>query len=72
MAGYNPHRPDMPQPAMDTDAFKDRIHFVVELARHLHAAGTSVNRLEGALERVSQRLGLEVSIWSNPTWSTRR
>ncbi|MCC6756880.1 MAG: threonine/serine exporter family protein [Arenimonas sp.] len=52
---------------MDSNAFKDRIHFVVELSRHLHAAGTSVNRLEGALERVSQRLGLEVSIWSNPT-----
>jgi uncharacterized membrane protein YjjP (DUF1212 family) len=57
----------MPQHAMDTDAFKDRINFVIELARHLHTAGTSVNRLEGALERVSQRLGLEVSIWSNPT-----
>ena len=39
----------MPPHTMDTDAFKDRIHFVVELAGHLHAAGASVNRLEGAL-----------------------
>lgn len=47
--------------------FKNRIGFVMELARHLHESGTTVNRLEGALERVSRKLGLEVSVWSSPT-----
>lgn len=49
------------------DRFAERVDFVLELARHLHTAGTSVNRLEGAVERVSGNLGLQVSIWSNPT-----
>ncbi len=39
----------------------------MELARHLHESGTTVNRLEGAVERVSRKLGLEVGIWSSPT-----
>lgn len=49
------------------DRFRERVDFVLELARHLHTSGTSVNRLEGAVERVSNKLGLQVSIWSNPT-----
>jgi len=40
---------------------------MLELAKHLHTSGTSVNRLEGALDRVARKLDLEVSIWSNPT-----
>ena len=49
------------------DRFRERVDFVLELARHLHTSGTSVNRLEGAVESVSNKLGLQVSIWSNPT-----
>ena len=55
------------QQTMDSGQFKDRVDFVLALATHLHASGTTVNRLEGAVERVSSKLGLEVSIWSNPT-----
>ncbi len=53
--------------ALSPDQFKSRIGFVMELARHLHESGTTVNRLEGAVERVSRKLGLEVWVWSSPT-----
>ena len=53
--------------ALSPEQFKSRIGFVLELARHLHESGTTVNRLEGALERVSRKLGLEVGVWSSPT-----
>jgi uncharacterized membrane protein YjjP (DUF1212 family) len=53
--------------SLSPEQFKSRIGFVMELARHLHESGTTVNRLEGAVERVSRKLGLEVGIWSNPT-----
>jgi uncharacterized membrane protein YjjP (DUF1212 family) len=52
---------------MSPELFKNRIEFVLELATHLHASGTSVNRLEGAIGRVAKMLELEISIWSNPT-----
>lgn len=52
---------------MDSGTFKTRINFVQALARHLHAAGTSVNRLESAVEQAARKLDLEVDIWSNPT-----
>jgi uncharacterized membrane protein YjjP (DUF1212 family) len=44
-----------------------RTEFVVELARRLHAYGTSAERLEGAIVLVSRRLGLHCEVWSNPT-----
>ncbi|HET8818610.1 MAG TPA: threonine/serine exporter family protein, partial [Xanthomonadaceae bacterium] len=44
-----------------------RIAFVVELAEHLHAYGTTTQRLELAIVAVSQRLGLECEPWTNPT-----
>jgi uncharacterized membrane protein YjjP (DUF1212 family) len=53
--------------ALSPEQFKSRIGFVLELARHLHESGTTVNRLEGAVERVSRKLGLEVGVWSSPT-----
>lgn len=52
---------------MDSGEFRDRVDFVLALARHLHTSGTTVNRLEGAVERVARKLALEASIWSNPT-----
>ena len=55
------------KPSLSAEVFKDRINFVLELAKHLHTSGTSVNRLEDALDRVANMLDLEVSIWSNPT-----
>jgi uncharacterized membrane protein YjjP (DUF1212 family) len=44
-----------------------RTEFVVDLARRLHAYGTSSQRLEGALVQVAERLGLRCEVWSNPT-----
>lgn len=45
----------------------DRADFVIELARRLHAYGTTSQRLEGAVSGVAQRIGLPCEIWSNPT-----
>ena len=48
-------------------SYAERIAFVVELGEHLHAYGTTAQRLEGAIESVAQRLGLECEPWVNPT-----
>lgn len=47
--------------------YAERIAFVLEVAEHLHAYGTTAQRLEGAVVAVAQRLGLECEAWSNPT-----
>lgn len=47
--------------------FTNSINFLLELAKHLHTSGTSVNRLEDALTRIADKLHLQVNIWSNPT-----
>lgn len=47
--------------------FAGRIEFTVELARHLHAYGTTAQRLEGAISAVARRLGMDCDAWSNPT-----
>lgn len=44
-----------------------RVAFVVELAGHLHAYGTTAQRLEGALNAVATALRLECEPMSNPT-----
>ena len=44
---------------MEPAAYATRIAFVVELAEHLHAYGTTAQRLEGALVGVATELGLE-------------
>lgn len=44
-----------------------RSEFVLELARRLHAYGTTAQRLEAALVKLSQSLGLRCEVWSNPT-----
>jgi len=49
------------------ESYAARIAFMVELAQHLHAYGTTSPRLEGALVTVAQRLGVECEPWSNPT-----
>ncbi len=51
-----------------TDAsFADRIDFLIQLARRLHAYGTTAQRLEGAVCAVAKRLQLTCDPWSNPT-----
>lgn len=47
--------------------YAERIAFVVDLAEHLHAFGTTTQRLEAAIIAVSQRVGLECEPWINPT-----
>jgi len=53
--------------ALADSSYAERIAFVVELARHLHAYGTTAQRLEGAIESVSRRIGLHCEPWVNPT-----
>jgi len=50
-----------------TTDYAARLAFVVELAEHLHRYGTTAQRLEGSLDAVATRLGLECEPWSNPT-----
>src|SRR5690606_24540010 len=49
------------------EAYAARIAFMVELAEHLHAYGTTGPRLEASLEMVAQKLELECEPWTNPT-----
>ena len=56
-----------PRDPTATASYTERIAFVVELAEHLHAYGTTAQRLEGALESVAKRIGLECEPWVNPT-----
>jgi uncharacterized membrane protein YjjP (DUF1212 family) len=52
---------------LSTTDYAARLGFVVELAEHLHRYGTTAQRLEGAIDAVATRLGLECEPWSNPT-----
>ena len=49
------------------ESYAARIAFMVELAEHLHAYGTTGPRLEASLQMVAQKLGLECEPWTNPT-----
>lgn len=55
-----------PQTPMSA-TYAQRIAFVCEIAARLHTYGTTAQRLEGAVEALSRRLGLECEPWSNPT-----
>jgi uncharacterized membrane protein YjjP (DUF1212 family) len=57
----------VPGPVFAHAGYAERIAFVVDLAEHLHAYGTTTQRLEAAIIAVSQRLGLECEPWTNPT-----
>ncbi|NID15524.1 threonine/serine ThrE exporter family protein [Luteibacter yeojuensis] len=50
-----------------TTAINTRIAFLTELARRLHQYGTTAPRLEVAIGRSAQRLGLSAEVWSSPT-----
>lgn len=58
---------DILPPTHSDAGYLERIAFVVDLAARLHAYGTTVQRLEGAIESVARRLGLECEPWVNPT-----
>ncbi|HET8899970.1 MAG TPA: threonine/serine exporter family protein [Rhodanobacteraceae bacterium] len=53
--------------AEPTSSLKNRVAFVVELARRLHQYGTAAPRLEDAVAMVALRLGLRCEVWSSPT-----
>ncbi len=53
--------------ALTETTYTERIAFVVDLARHLHAYGTTSQRMEAAIESVAKKLALECEPWSNPT-----
>lgn len=44
-----------------------RFRFVSELAKRLHQYGMTTMRVEGAVESLSRKLGLDTQIWSAPT-----
>jgi uncharacterized membrane protein YjjP (DUF1212 family) len=48
-------------------ALKARVGFVIALARRLHEYGTAAPRLEDAIGKVSERLGLACDVLSTPT-----
>lgn len=54
------------RPAMTAATYTERIAFIEELAWHLHAYGTTAQRMEGAIEMVAKRLQVECVPWSNP------
>ncbi|NZA27069.1 threonine/serine exporter family protein [Luteimonas sp. SJ-92] len=57
----------MTRPSPRTYAYAARIAFVVELAEHLHAYGTTAQRLEATVVAVTQQLDLDCEPWVNPT-----
>src|SRR5690606_3188715 len=60
-----PHAPS--SVAADPADYAARVGFVVELAEHLHAYGTTAQRLEGAIVAVSGELGLDCEPMVHPT-----
>src|SRR5690606_2609042 len=61
--------PGMSAPILPTavEDYAARVAFVVELAEHLHAYGTTAQRLEGAVVAVADELGLECEPMVHPT-----
>ncbi len=58
----------MNTPVLNSQAtYEAQAAFVAELATRLHVYGTSAQRLEGAVEAVAHRLGLDCEVFSNPT-----
>ena len=61
------HPSGMTAHARDTASYTERVAFVVDMAMHLHAYGTTTQRLEGAIVAVAKQLSLECEPWVNPT-----
>ena len=45
----------------------ERARFITDFARHLHLAGVSAARLEGAVKSTATSIGVDCEIWSSPT-----
>ncbi len=52
--------------AMSSD-LAARVRFLTELARRLHVAGVSAQRLEGAVRATARAVRVDAEIWSTPT-----
>jgi uncharacterized membrane protein YjjP (DUF1212 family) len=51
----------------EDDELDARVRFLTELARRLHLAGVSSQRLEGAVRATARALHVNAEIWSTPT-----
>lgn len=56
-----------PTPLAEVGDLDARVRFLTELARRLHIAGVSSQRLEGAVRATSRALHVNAEIWSTPT-----
>jgi uncharacterized membrane protein YjjP (DUF1212 family) len=54
-------------PMPDVGDLDARVRFLTELARRLHLAGVSSQRLEGAVRATARALHVSAEIWSTPT-----
>ena len=57
----------VPGPIAVVGALDERVRFLTELARRLHHAGVSAQRLEGAVRATALALHVSAEIWSTPT-----
>lgn len=56
-----------PTPLAEVGDLDERVRFLSELARRLHIAGVSAQRLEGAVRATAKALHVNAEIWSTPT-----
>ncbi len=56
-----------PVPLAEVGDLDERVRFLSELARRLHVAGVSSQRLEGAVRATARALHISAEIWSTPT-----
>lgn len=56
-----------PTPLAHVGDLDERVRFLSELARRLHIAGVSAQRLEGAVRATAKALHINAEIWSTPT-----
>ena len=57
----------VPAPMAEVGDLDARLRFLTELARRLHIAGVSSQRLEGAVRATAQAMHVNAEVWSTPT-----
>ncbi|MBP7549010.1 MAG: threonine/serine exporter family protein [Gemmatimonadaceae bacterium] len=57
----------VPAPMAEVGDLDARLRFLTELARRLHIAGVSSQRLEGAVRATAQAMHVSAEVWSTPT-----